>query len=262
VSSQTSRCVDLFLACCEAVRNGVLIRRASRRDKEFHFQDWFSKRLGEVGIHFDPPARNSYPDFRLVQLAEGYEVKGLAYPGREATFDSNSQVPTGLHNGRAIYYLFGRYPKDPEEDDYPVIDLAMCHGDFLNADHTYVHANKSLKGFGSYGDIMIRDRKMYVVPTPFALTEGTTGQMTLILPRELPADPRLKQVGELVRVESRQSIMGYTFEFRENTLRPRLAPNPTADTRHYFIAYRVRGTRGPEVRMRSVSLGNPCGSES
>jgi|SRR5829696_8936912 len=28
-------------------------------------------------------------------------------------------------------------------------------------------------GFGSYGDILVRDRKMYVAPTPFALAEGT-----------------------------------------------------------------------------------------
>ena len=43
-----------------------------------------------------------------------------------------------------------------------MLDLVVCHGDFLNADHDYVHKNKSVKGFGSYGDIMIRDRKMYV----------------------------------------------------------------------------------------------------
>ena len=48
-----------------------------------------------------------------------------------------------------------------------MLDLVVCRGDFLNADHTYVHKNKSVKGFGSYGDIMIRDRKMYVAPTPF-----------------------------------------------------------------------------------------------
>jgi hypothetical protein len=59
--------------------------------------------------------------------------------------------------------------------------MVICHGDFLNADHDYIHENKSVKGFGSYGDIMLRDRKMYVAPTPFAFTEGTTGLITLIL---------------------------------------------------------------------------------
>jgi len=89
--------------------------------------------------------------------------------------------------------LFGRYPADPADDDYPVIDFVLCHGDFLNADHTYVHKNKSIKGFGTYGDIMIRDRKMYVAPTPFALTTGTTGQQTLILPSSMAVDNRAGQ---------------------------------------------------------------------
>jgi hypothetical protein len=70
--------VDVFSACDEAIRNGVLIRRASRQDKEFHFQDWFMRRLNELHIRYDPPARNSYPDFCLMEITEGYEVKGLA----------------------------------------------------------------------------------------------------------------------------------------------------------------------------------------
>ena len=126
---------DIFLQCDRAIRRGQLIRRTSRLDKEFHFQDWFAARLDEISVNYDTPSRNSYPDFRLVGSATGYEVKGLAYPGREATYDANSQMPTGFHNGRTIYYAFGRYPKDPDGDDYPVIDLVVFHGDFLNANH-------------------------------------------------------------------------------------------------------------------------------
>jgi hypothetical protein len=40
-------------------------------------------------------------------------------------------MPSGYHNGRTIYYAFGRYPKDPDEDEYPVIDFVFCHGDFI-----------------------------------------------------------------------------------------------------------------------------------
>lgn len=61
----------------------------------------------------------------------------------------------------------------------------MCHGDLLNADHNYEHENKSIKAFGSYGDVMIRDRKMYVAPTPFALLKGTIGRRTLVLPSSM-----------------------------------------------------------------------------
>lgn len=153
--------IDVFKRSVEAIRDNVLIVRESRKDKEFHFQNWFKDRLEELGDPFEAGGRNSYPDFRMVQTIDGYELKGLAYPGRDASFDSNSQAPTGFHNGRNIYYVFGRYPKEPDGDSYPVIDLVICHGDFVNADHSYVHKNRSVKGFGSYGDIMIRDRKMY-----------------------------------------------------------------------------------------------------
>ena len=149
----------IFRHCVEAISQGALIQRVSSTDKEFHFQNWFRTRLEEIGLNFEVGGRNSYPDFRMVTTTEGYELKGLAYPGRDASFDSNSQAPSGSHNGRTIYYVFGRYPKNPDGDTYPVLDLVICHGDFLNADHEYEHENKSVKGFGSYGDIMIRDRK-------------------------------------------------------------------------------------------------------
>ncbi len=213
-----SAVADIFLQCDQAVRRGQLIHRTNRADKEFHFQDWFQSRLNELHVTYDPPARNSYPDFRLVHNPVGYEVKGLAYPGREANYDANSQMPTGIHNGRTVYYVFGRYPMDPDGDDYPVIDLVLFHGDFLSANHEYVHENKHITGFGSYGDIMIRDRKMYVAPTPFALTDGTAGQHTLILPSDAQVDERLESCGELVRLETAQVLVGYNADLRENTL--------------------------------------------
>lgn len=164
--TQDTTVIKVFRHCVAAIRDGKLIRRESRQDKEFHFQNWVRARLDETGVHHDVGGRNTYPDFRMVRFTEGYEVKGLAYPGREVNYDCNSQVPSGFHNGRTIFYAFGRYPAEPDGDTYPVLDLVICHGDFLNADHDYVHKNRSIKGFGSYGDIMIRDRKMYVAPSP------------------------------------------------------------------------------------------------
>ena len=231
--------VDIYLAVDSAIRRGELIVRAGRRDKEFHLQDWFAARLAHAGISHDLGGRNSYPDFRLVHSAEGFEIKGLAFPGRDATYDCNSQIPTGAHNERAIYYVFGRYPSGAADDEYPVIDLVMCHGDLLNADRDYEHKNKSLKGFGSFGDIMIRDRKMYVAPTPYALLEGTTGRRTLILPSTMTADDeRLRQVGEFSRVEVPRVLVGYDFDLTTNELKPTYADNPTAGKEHSFIAYR------------------------
>src|SRR5437773_7650200 len=229
---ETTTCLDVFARCVGAIQANKLIRRESRQDKEFHFQNWFRARLGETGFNFEVGGRNSYPDFRMVAFTEGFEVKGLAYPGREANYDSNSQVPSGCHNGRTIFYVFGRYPAEPDGVDYPVLDFVLCHGDFLNADHDYVHKNKSVKGFGSYGDIMIRDRKMYVTPTPFGLTTGTAHNQTLILPADFRKDSRFRAVGRLARQEAQKLIVGYTFDLRTNTLKPGSVDNSAAGTEH------------------------------
>jgi len=250
--------VPIFIRCVEAIRAGALIVRESSKDKEFHFQNWFADRLRETLLNFDQGGRNSYPDFTLVKFTEGFELKGLAYPGRDASFDSNSQVPTGFHNGRDIYYVFGRYPKSPDGDQYPVLDLVACHGDFLNADHDYVHENKSVKGFGSYGDILIRDRKMYVVPTPFRLADGLAHQQTLILPATERMDGDLIAVGDLRRVEAPEMVVGYSFDLQTNSLTPKTVPNPGAGTEHLFRAYRLKGSPLNPVTMREgvVSVSN------
>jgi hypothetical protein len=244
--------VTVFVRCVEAIRQGLLIERVSSTDKEYHFQNWLKARLEETGLNFEARGRNTYPDFCMVATTEGYEVKGLAYPGRDASYDSNSQVPSGFHNGRTIYYVFGRYPKKPDGDTYPVMDLVLCHGDFLNADHEYEHENKNVKGFGSYGDIMIRDRKMYVVPTPFHLAEGVAHRQTLILPRDVEADGECFEVGELRRPEAAELIVGYSFDLRTNELLPEKVPNPDAGREHVFRAWRLNGTDTDPVAMRSI----------
>jgi hypothetical protein len=244
----------IFAACAEAISRNKLIVRESSRDKEFHFQNWFKERLEETGLNFDQGGRNTYPDFTLVKHTDGYELKGLAYPGRDANFDSNSQVPTGSHNGRDIYYVFGRYPKNPDGDRYPVVDLVICHGDFLNADHEYAHKNRSVKGFGSYGDIMIRDRKMYVVPTPFHLVDGVAHHQSLILPASIRSEGQFVCVGDLKRVEAAELIVGYSFNLKTNQLVPKKVPNPGKGREHLFRAWRLKGTPKARVSMRPIDI--------
>jgi hypothetical protein len=244
--------LPIFRRCVEAIQKGMLIQRESEKDKEFHFQNWFKGRLTESGFHFDGGGRNAYPDFSMVRFADGYELKGLAYPGRDASFDSNSRAPSGLHNGRTIYYVFGRYPKKPDGDTYPVLDLVICHGDFLNADHDYVHQNRSVKGFGSYGDILIRDRKMYVVPTPFRLLEGAAHHHTLVLPADVEAGDSFFQVGALSRTEAAELIVAYSFNLQTNEISPAKVPNPGAGREHGFRAWRVEGAPATVVSMRAL----------
>lgn len=250
---------DVFEQCVQAHAGGELIESESINDKEFHFQNWFQKRLKKLSMNFEGSGRNTYPDFCLVNHPEGYEVKGLAWPGRARDYDSNSQVPTGLHNGRQIFYVFGRYPKPSDRVDqgygskqYPVVDLVVCHGDFLNADHSYVHENKNVKGFGTYGDIMIRDRKMYVAPTPFALTDGTTGLLTLILPENFGSDDRYQVVGNLTRTEAETLVVGYNFDLRTNELKAERIPNPNKGAQHRFVAYRLKHQANKPVSMNGT----------
>lgn len=186
----------------------------------------------------------------MVSIPEGHELKGLAYPGREADFDGNSRIPRGFHNGRSIYYVFGRYPEKPDGNEYPVLDLVICHGDFLNADHDYVHKNKSFKGFGSFGDILIRDRKMYVVPTPFRIAEGLAHHHTLILPSDVDAGTDFFEAGELIRTEAAELIVGYAFNLQTNDILPKKVPNPGSGTKHIFRAWRLKGSPATPVTVR------------
>lgn len=228
-----------FRICDEAIRKGVAIESAGARDKEFHFQNWVKARLADAAMEIIESGRNSYPDFPLKNFEEGYEVKGLEYPGRDDTYDSNSQVPRGMTKGRTVFYVFGRYPKERGKT-YPVLDLVVCHGDFLNADHKYVHENTNLKGFGSYGDIMIRDRKMYVPRTPYSLASGLDGAVTLIVPEAFNPPHDFLRVGTLAREVCETELIGYEADLLERTLLPRTRAREDSQTAHVFAAYRLK----------------------
>jgi hypothetical protein len=165
-----------------------------------------------------------------VASTDGYEIKGLAYPGRDATFDSNSQLPAGTHNGRTIYYVFGRYPKTPDGPEYPVLDLMMCHGSFLN---------------------------VYVAPTPFRLVDGVAHSHTLLLPAEHSLSAPFQSVGRLSRREAENLVVGYSFDLRTNDLVARTVRNPHAGREHGFCAWRLKGAPQGAVTMRSESALEP-----
>lgn len=259
-----TRCVDVFCVCVKAMNDVELLQRA-KDDKEYHFQKWFAARLDGESIAYDRLKRNSYPDFVLPSPAEGYEVKGVESGGRSnrgsRDFDCNSQVPKGRFNERDIYYVFGRYPTWQQGTSrYPITDLVICHGDFLNADRGPIPSNQSLKVYGSYGDILVRDRKMYVAPTPFALTEGTAGNRTLILPASMKVrDSRIEPVGNLERREAKKVLTAYTFDFSSDTLTGTFVDNPKHGTAHPFVAYRLKGAGGEEVEMRTAPATVPSG---
>ena len=59
---------------------------------------------------------------------------------------------------------------------------------------------------------MIRDRKMYVVPTPFHIAGGLAHQQTLILPADIEIENGFVSVGELRRKEAPELIVGYSTD--------------------------------------------------
>jgi hypothetical protein len=128
--------------------------------------------------------------------------------------------------------------------------LVICHGNFLNTRRDYIHKNKSFRGFGSYGDILVRDRKMYVAPTPFGLLDGIDRQVTLVLLASERADRRFGLVGEVERVETPKVVTEYSFDLKTNVLTTCEEDNPTGGTVHKFRAYRIKGQPDTEVKLK------------
>ena len=109
---------------------------------------------------------------------------------------------------------------------------------------------KHISGFGTYGDIMIRDRKMYVAPTPFALTNGTAGLATLIVPDDYAVPSDFVCVGEMTRTESNKLVIGYRFGLTDNAIESMAVDNPNAGIKHLFKAYRHRTQTDKPVTLR------------
>jgi hypothetical protein len=130
-----------------------------------------------------------------------------------------------------------------------VHDLVVCHGDFLNPSRHYVHRNHNVPNFGAYGDIMIRDRKMYVVRTPYAIADGLAGRRTLILPSGSDVPDGFQTVGVLERREADEVAVSYEFDLQRAELRTLSERNPNARKLHAFTAYRLRGGDQTPVSM-------------
>lgn len=236
--------VQVFLSLAHGYHNAVPIVRATAQDKEFHFQNWVRSRIAQSGLRFEPQGRHGYPDFVLSDHAAGFEVKGLSVnpvtgAGRVNDFDCNSQLPLAEHDGRKVFYIFGRYPL-VNDTEYMVTDLVLCSASFLNTETVNTNENQSFRGAGSYGDILIRDRRMFVCRTPYGLANGTKNQATMILERtNLVMPPPLVTAGELERREAEKLVAGYSFDLQTNELTSKSVPNPSAGRVHRFTAFKI-----------------------
>ena len=61
IMAKTPAVFQAFERCAAGVRERLLITRASRLDKEFHFQNWFRARLESTGLKHEQGGRNTYP---------------------------------------------------------------------------------------------------------------------------------------------------------------------------------------------------------
>lgn len=245
---------DVFLACDQAVANNVPLRPPDPGRSGSPFQNWFEDSLRHAGIRSRGFGANAWPDFALEDFDEGYELKGLEVPGRWNDFDANSRLPKGTHDGREIYYVFGRYPKGADRKGLPLSDFVICIGSFLSREGYPIHKNTSVRGAGSYGDVLIRVRKMFVPPTPFRSVQGTIGQRTLIVTdstaSKLDSDERIERVGELERVEATEHVQSIMIDLGVPGLQVKTVPNTASGGRvHHFVAFRRAGLVGPAVEM-------------
>ena len=95
---------------------------------------------------------------------------------------------------------------------------------------------------------MIRDRKMYVAPTPFELlkTADLNEKVILILPEELALDPedkdsqRLLYVGDVIREEAKNLVVEYSFNLKTNKLTVKKETNPNAGLKRKFKVYTAK----------------------
>ena len=226
---------SVLAACRHAVQAGTATARPPD-DKEFHFQRWVGDRILEAGFEIPEGGRNTYPDFAILGSSEAYEVKGITVGSRENDFDGNSALPSGEHDGLNVLYLFGRYATQQ------VVDIVIAHGAFLNAGGGYKADNKSMRVLGSYGDMLLRDRKMYVAYTPYRLLTNMRDHCSLVLPEAWPSPPdqSWSSVGSVVRVEPDQVLVGYTADLAANTLTPEFEHNPHAGRQHRFQIWRLQ----------------------
>jgi hypothetical protein len=80
------------------------------------------------------------------------------------------------------------------------------------------------------------------------LLQGNTGW------KAYPSTSDIVNVGELIRVETPELIVGYEFDLTTNTLSAQTIPNPSAGKIHRFVAYRVKTEPGTSV---SMNISNP-----
>lgn len=232
---------DVFKRTAEAIESGRPSASRGLGTKGPRFRDWFGERLDEAGQAYLRPGRGRSSDFQVVDSGDRYYSKGLPHPGRGPMYHAHDANERALPDGHNIYYVVGRYRAGTEGSQFRVLDLIMCHREFLEPIRR-VSADSVIGGYGSYGDIKVRVQWEQPLPNPFRLLQGAANQATLILPDHYDPGPSLVQVGVLIRREPRDIVIAIVENFVAGTVTAGTAPNPTAGQEHTFRAWRLKGS--------------------
>jgi len=130
------------------------------------------------------------------------------------TIDFNSTVPCGKEffkgkfsryahlRGQPITVFYALCLYGEVEGEMRLLSFLMMDGNYINRDHTLhqEHRNISRRGFGSYGDGSIRERKMYLFPNPLTDPDLVGGVALVAEQEDLTAVfPQLMLVMQKVR---------------------------------------------------------------
>jgi len=221
--------VRIFLEMAEAAERNIPMIPRDADDKVDFPQDWFRDRLESAGLPYKQQGKNTYPDFwvgdalaEITEIArepESYEVKSLALVRGRACrkdIDFNSTIPSGQKGGSSAFVLFFLYTGSGADLRF-VHTISLAHGDFFNCDQVIAaeHRNSSTNNFGSYGDGIIRHRKMYRFPHPIETDPTAFGRVRLTVPTAWGIqDRRLKPIKTIERivVATGKSVMLDVFE--------------------------------------------------
>ena len=130
-------------------------------------------------------------------------------------------------------------------------DLSEKEALLYEADQSKIRLQMEMASKDSEIEQLFQNRKMYVAPTPFGVVDGVAHQSTLIIPAGIAAPKGMVCVGDIVRRETAQLIVGYRFDLRTNTLTAETVPNPGADREHAFRAWRLAGEPDEPVRLQA-----------
>lgn len=240
--AEVTASVAVFLALARAHSAAVSAGQRSGDDKEFAAEDWVVHAARAAGLEPVPQGRHAPVDFTVetvvgpagddlpggggggptasvpVQLA--LQAKGLTSTAGSrvrSDLDYNGTLPQPRHDGTAVLLVYtelDRVDGIRRAQSVVVADMALVQQDPHDA------RSSSVKGYGSFGDVAVRMRLMYVGAQPVALAAqqglDVAGCATLMLSHgalteQAASEHRLVRAGILRRTYSTRRLASVNF---------------------------------------------------